>query len=218
LTLAIFDLDNTLLKGDSDHAWGEFLVDAGLVDPVVHKEKNDRFYQQYEDGTLDIFDYQEFVLSFLSQHPMEQLHRWQRDFMHQWVEPIILPAAEELLKQHRSQGDHLMIISATNEFITHPIAVRLGVDTLIATGAEIRDGRYTGKVEGVPSFQDGKVTRLNHWLKQNHESLDGAWFYSDSHNDLPLLKLVDNPVAVDPDETLRNYAESHDWSIISLRT
>ena len=218
MTLAIFDLDNTLIAGDSDHQWGEFLVGRGEVDGAGYKAANDRFYQDYLDGNLDIFAYQEFVLSVLKDRPLEQLHALRRDFMDQVIDALWLPAAEQLVAKHRQQGDTLMIITATNDFITAPIAERLGVPHLIATTAE-RDprGGYTGRVAGVPSYREGKVERLNSWLEQHQESLAGSWFYSDSHNDLPLLGKVDHPVAVDPDETLEQAARERGWPVISLR-
>ncbi|MFP1682211.1 HAD family hydrolase [Alloalcanivorax sp. C16-1] len=218
MTLAIFDLDNTLIAGDSDHQWGEFLVDRGEVDGAGYKAANDRFYQDYLDGTLDIFAYQEFVLSVLKGRDLDELHALRRDFMDQVIDALWLPAAEQLVARHRQQGDTLMIITATNDFITAPIAERLGVPHLIATTAE-RDerGGYTGRVAGVPSYRDGKVERLNDWLARHGESLDGSWFYSDSHNDLPLLGKVDHPVAVDPDDTLAREARERGWPILSLR-
>ncbi len=218
MTLAIFDLDNTLIAGDSDHQWGEFLVARGEVDGAGYKAANDRFYQDYLDGTLDIFAYQEFVLSVLKGRDLDQLHALRRDFMAQVIDALWLPAAEQLVDKHRRRGDTLMIITATNDFITAPIAERLGVPHLIATTAE-RDerGGYTGRVAGVPSYRDGKVERLNDWLARHGESLDGSWFYSDSHNDLPLLGKVDHPVAVDPDDTLARTARERGWPILSLR-
>ncbi|OZB14995.1 MAG: phosphoserine phosphatase [Marinobacter sp. 34-60-7] len=217
MTLAIFDLDNTLLAGDSDHAWGEFLVEEGLVDEASYRKANDRFYQEYLNGELDIFHYQRFVLEPLTRHSLEELHSWRRTFMAQKVQPMMLDKAARLLDDHRSQGHTLMIITATNRFITEPIAEVLGVEHPIATEPELVNGRFTGEVAGTPSFQHGKVERLNDWLTANEESLSGAWFYSDSLNDLPLLDTVSNPVAVDPDPTLMRHAREMDWPIISLR-
>ena len=217
MTLAIFDLDNTLLKGDSDHAWGEFLISKGLVNADRHKQQNDHFYQQYLAGTLDIYAYQEFVLSFLTQHDRATLIRLHQQFMTESIEPIILPKGRELIAEHRQKGHFIMIITATNDFVTAPIAQVLQVDQLIATEAEIVDGHYTGKIAGTPSFQQGKVVRLQQWLEANNESLSGAYFYSDSHNDLPLLNLVTYPVAVDPDDTLKAQAQTRQWPVISLR-
>ncbi|WP_323751867.1 HAD family hydrolase [Marinobacter sp.] len=217
MTLAIFDLDNTLLAGDSDHAWGEFLVEEGMVDAEVYRQANDRFYQEYLNGELDVFEYQRFALQPLSTHSMEELESWREAFMAKKVQPMMLEKAAKLLADHRAQGHTLMIITATNRFITEPIAELLGVDYLIATEPELVNGRFTGEVAGTPSFQDGKVVRLNDWLQAFDETLEGAWFYSDSHNDVPLLKLVQNPVAVDPDPTLEKLANESGWPVMSLR-
>ncbi|MGQ7245812.1 HAD family hydrolase [Halomonas sp. V046] len=217
MSLAIFDLDNTLLSTDSDHAWGEFLLEQGAVDEVSYREANDRFKADYDAGRLDMMAFLAVALKPLSDNSPEQLAAWHQQFMASKIEPHILPRAEELIARHRSRGDTLLIITATNRFITAPIAERLGIDDLIAVDPEMIDGRYTGRVDGIPSFQEGKVTRLNAWLEDRDETLDGAWFYSDSQNDLPLLELVDHPVAVDPDPALREVAESRSWKIISLR-
>jgi HAD superfamily hydrolase (TIGR01490 family) len=218
VSLAIFDLDNTLLSIDSDHAWGEFLLEQGAVDPVAYREANDRFLADYQAGTLDIQAFLRVALRPLAEHSPEQLAAWQQQFMASKVEPSILPRGEELLARHRFRGDTLLIITATNRFITGPIAERLGVEELLATEPERIDGHYTGKATGIPCYREGKVQRLNDWMaKQQELTLDDAWFYSDSHNDLPLLEKVDTPVAVDPDDTLREVAEKRGWKIISLR-
>ncbi|MGP9565946.1 HAD family hydrolase [Halomonas sp. AOP5-B2-8] len=217
MSLAIFDLDNTLLSTDSDHAWGEFLLEQGAVDPIAYHEANERFMADYNAGKLDMAAFLEVALKPLADNLPEQLSAWHQQFMASKIEPHILPKAEELLARHRTQGDTLLIITATNRFITAPIAERLGVDNLIAVNPEVKEGRYTGRVSGIPSFREGKVTRLNQWLEQQDLSMDGAWFYSDSHNDLPLLEKVDHPVAVDPDDTLRQVAEERQWRIMSLR-
>jgi HAD superfamily hydrolase (TIGR01490 family) len=217
VSLAIFDLDNTLLSIDSDHAWGEFLLEQGAVDPVAYREANERFLADYNAGTLDMDAFLKMALKPLADNTPEQLSAWHQQFMASKIEPSILPKAEELLARHRTKGDTLLIITATNRFITAPIAERLGVDHLIAVNPEVNQGRYTGRVSGIPSYREGKVTRLNQWLEQQDISLDGAWFYSDSHNDLPLLEKVDHPVAVDPDDTLRKVAEDRQWRIMSLR-
>ncbi|ERS88702.1 phosphoserine phosphatase [Marinobacter sp. EVN1] len=217
LTLAIFDLDNTLLAGDSDHAWGEFLVEEGMVDAEEYKRANDRFYQEYLNGELDVFHYQRFVLAPLTRHNMDELEDWRAAFMAKKVQPMMQDKAVKLLAEHREQGHTLMIITATNRFITEPIAELLGVDHLIATEPELVNGKFTGEVAGTPSFQEGKVERLNDWLTAHGESLEGAWFYSDSHNDLPLLRKVENPVAVDPDPTLEKTAIENGWAVMSLR-
>ena len=217
MTLAIFDLDNTLLAGDSDHAWGEFLVEEGIVDAEEYRLANDRFYQEYLNGELDILRYLGFALQPLANHNVSELLAWRNLFMERKVRPMMLAGAEALLNRHRDQGHTLMIITATNRFVTEPIAQALGIEHLIATEPELVNGHYTGEVAGTPSFQDGKVTRLNDWLNAHKRTLEGAWFYSDSHNDLPLLKLVDNPVAVDPDPTLEKYARDNGWKVMSLR-
>lgn len=217
MSLAIFDLDNTLLSTDSDHAWGEFLLEQGVVDPIAYHEANERFMADYNAGKLDMAAFVEVALKPLADNLPEQLSAWHQQFMASKIEPHILPKAEELLARHRTQGDTLLIITATNRFITAPIAERLGVDNLIAVNPEVKEGRYTGRVSGIPSFREGKVTRLNQWLEHQDISMDGAWFYSDSHNDLPLLEKVDHPIAVDPDDTLRQVAEERQWRIMSLR-
>ena len=217
MSLAIFDLDNTLLSIDSDHAWGEFLVEQGAVDPVAYREANERFLADYNAGTLDMAAFLEMALKPLAENTPEQLAAWHQQFMASKIEPHILPKAEELLARHRTKGDTLLIITATNRFITGPIAERLGVDDLIAVEPEMVNGRYTGRVDGVPSYREGKVIRLQAWLEAQDITMDGAWFYSDSHNDLPLLEKVDHPVAVDPDDTLRKVAEERNWRIMSLR-
>jgi len=217
VSLAIFDLDNTLLSTDSDHAWGEFLLEQGAVDEASYREANDRFKADYDAGRLDMMAFLAVALKPLADNSPEQLAAWHQQFMASKIEPHILPRAEELIARHRSRGDTLLIITATNRFITAPIAERLGIDDLIAVDPEMIDGRYTGRVDGIPSFQEGKVTRLNAWLEDRDETLDGAWFYSDSQNDLPLLELVEHPVAVDPDPALREVAESRSWKVISLR-
>jgi len=217
VNLAIFDLDNTLLGGDSDYLWGRFLVEEGIVDSVVYERENERFYHEYEAGTLDIYEYQRFALAPLVGRETETLRRWHRRFMETKIDPIILPAGRELLNRHREKGDYLLIITATNRFVTAPIAEALGVDELLATEPEFRDGRYTGEVADIPTFQEGKVRRLEQWLEKSGFNLAGSTFYSDSHNDLPLLEMVERPFAVDPDETLESHARSKGWEIISLR-
>ena len=217
MRLALFDLDNTLLGGDSDHAWGDYLCERGILDPVAYKQRNDGFYQDYLNGTLDLQAYLAFSMEILAATPVAQLDEWHRDFMRDCIEPIILPKALALLQQHREAGDQLVIITATNRVVTAPIAQKLGVEHLIATECEIVDGRYTGRSNDVPCFREGKVTRLNRWIEENGYSLDDSWFYSDSMNDLPLLEQVDHPVAVDPDPNLRAEAIKRGWEVISLR-
>lgn len=217
MTLAIFDLDNTLLAGDSDHAWGDFLVEEGIVDAEEYRKANDQFYQQYLNGELDILHYLGFALRPLADHGMTDLLAWREKFMANKVQPMMLPKAAALLESHREQGHTLMIITATNRFVTEPIANELGIEHLIATEPEMVNGQYTGRVAGVPSFQDGKVTRLKEWLQVHGEDLTSAWFYSDSHNDVPLLQHVANPVAVDPDPKLEALARENGWQVLSLR-
>jgi len=217
MALAIFDLDNTLIKGDSDHAWGAFLVDEKMVDATVYEKANHQFYLDYQNGVLDINQYLNFCLKPLGQYSQSILDSLHQKFMQKVVQSMMLEKAKALLKKHRDQGDYLLIITATNEFVTAPIAKVLGVDDLIASQCEQVDGIYTGKPTGVPSFQEGKITRLNQWLEQNPIDLEGSYFYSDSHNDLPLLNMVTNPIAVDADEILTRYAQEKGWEIISLR-
>lgn len=217
MTLAIFDLDNTLLSGDSDYLWGEFLCERNIVDSVRYREKNRQFFEAYESGTLDIMKFLEFSLEPLSRNDPQNLAKWHAEFMTEKIEPLITDKARRLVEQHRDKGDTLLIVTATNSFVTRPIASRFGIDNLIATDPEIAAGRYTGRVAGEPSFREGKVTRLRQWLSNNDEALAGSTFYSDSHNDLPLLELVDSPVAVDPDDILKAEAETRGWPIISLR-
>ena len=217
MALAIFDLDNTLIAGDSDHRWGEFICAIGLVEATQHAAQNDRFLQAYQDGTLDIFAYLDFALSPLAGLKIDEVAILQQEFMADWVEPLILSAAEDLLEKHRRQGDTLLIITATNTVVTRPIADRLNVEHLIGCEAECLDGVYTGRPTGIPSFQEGKITRLKEWLKTQETPWDSTHFYSDSHNDLPLLQWVDQPYAVDPDSKLYSVATARSWPIISLR-
>lgn len=217
--LALFDLDNTLLKGDSDHAWGEFLIDKGLVDEDAHRARNDYFYDQYKQGLLDIHGYVAFTLEpimHLTSRQREELHA---EFMAHSVSPIILSKGKALVRQHLEAGDFCIIITATNEFITTPIAALFEVDLLIATELQLEDGRYTGKIRGTPCYQDGKVSKLRSWISnQKHPfELGEAVFYSDSINDLPLLNEVATPIAVDPDQNLREKAQSEGWDILTLR-
>ena len=219
MSLAIFDLDNTLLGGDSDHAWGEFLIAHGLVDAASHGAKNDEFYQQYTEGCLNIHDYVRFTLGPVLSYSLPELDKLHQEFMQEFIRPMILPLAVELVGKHKSNGDHCLIMSATNAFITGPIARELGIHDLLATELVIQGDHYTGDIAGVPCFQEGKVTRLQQWLElQNDEfNIEESAFYSDSFNDLPLLKAVNEPVAVDPDSKLAEYARNNEWQIMSLR-
>jgi len=217
VTLAIFDLDNTLIGGDSDHLWGQFVVEQGLVDGADFAARNDRFHRDYLRGELDIHTYLRFALGTLKGQSPATLSQWHRRFMRDKIEPILLPKAMALVEEHRDRGHVLLVVTATNHFITRPIADALGIEHLLACEGEIVDGRYTGEPAGVPSYREGKVTRLRQWLRDRESTLNGAWFYSDSHNDLPLLELVDNPVAVDPDDDLLERARQRGWPVISLR-
>jgi HAD superfamily hydrolase (TIGR01490 family) len=217
MALAIFDLDNTLLDGDSDYLWGCFLVEHGLVDGEHYEAENRRFYDQYLNGSLDIHEFLHFQLQPLAHYRREQLQQWRAQFLREKIDPILLPRARDLLERHRGQGDELLIITATNRFITGPIAERFAVPHLLATEPETANGEYTGGVSGTPCFQGGKVERLQTWLDEHGLTLADSWFYSDSHNDLPLLEKVSHPVAVDPDDTLRTVAGTRGWPVISLR-
>lgn len=217
MALAIFDLDNTLLGGDSDYLWGEFLVENKLVDGESYQQANKHFYDQYLAGTMDIFEFLAFQLKPLADNSPADLQRWRTQYLAEKIDPIILPAAERLIAHHRELGDTLLIITATNNFITAPIAEKLGIPHLIATEAEMIGGIYTGHVAGTPSYQHGKVVRLQAWLSTQNETLAGSYFYSDSHNDLPLLNMVEHPVAVDSDPKLLAFAKQHGWKTISLR-
>ena len=217
MTLAIFDLDNTLIADDSDYLWGQFLVDQGIVDKTIYEQMNTKFYDDYRAGSLDIMEFLDFSLKPLTEHSLDQLHVWREQFLDEVIAPILLNAAKELVEKHRALGHTLLVITATNRFITAPIVALYGIHNLIATSPEIINERYTGKIVGVPCFQGGKVTLLNEWLAQTGDTLEGSYFYSDSHNDLPLLQLVNHPIAVDPDEKLRQFATEKGWEIVSLR-
>ena len=219
MTLAIFDLDNTLLNGDSDHSWGEFLIEHGLVDQETFKKNNDRFYEDYCNGVLDIDAYLRFVLASIKNRSPAELKSLHDQFMLDKIEPMMLPKAQALIESHRERGHTLLVITATNRFITAPIVQRFGIEHLLASDGEQIDGVYTGEPQGIPCFAEGKVARLHEWLAglPKKENLAGAYFYSDSRNDIPLLERVDNPFAVDPDETLERTARDKGWPVISLR-
>jgi HAD superfamily hydrolase (TIGR01490 family) len=218
MRLALFDLDNTLLAGDSDFEWAQYLIEQGVLDREVYEARNQTFYDQYKAGTLDIFEFLDFQLKPLSRHPRAQLDAWHADFMARKVIPMIAAGTPALLEKHRD--DVCVIVTATNSFVTAPIAAYLGVPHLIATEPEQVDGEFTGRPAGLPSFKEGKVRRLHEWLAvrgQRWEDISESWFYSDSLNDLPLLEIVKNPIAVDPDATLKACAEGRGWQVISLR-
>ncbi len=216
MALVLFDLDNTLLAGDSDYLWGVFLGEQGLVDPDYYAAENERFYREYKEGKLDIFEFLAFSLKPLSERSMEELRELHRRFMEEKIQPIITRDAKMLVDMHRQRGDELLIITATNAFVTAPIAAAFGIQHLLATEPEIVDGRYTGKVAGTPCFREGKVKRLEAWLADHDHNLGNAWFYSDSHNDLPLLEKVTHPIPVDPDEELSRVAEERGWPVLYL--
>jgi HAD superfamily hydrolase (TIGR01490 family) len=217
MKLAIFDLDNTLIGGDSDCLWGEFLSEQGYVDSEAYQVGHEKFYEEYVAGTMDIYEFLEFQLKILADNDREILDEWRKNYIETKIKPIMLDKAIKLVADHRQQGHELLIITATNRFITEPIAKEFNIENLIACEPEMKDGQYTGKVSGTPSYAEGKVTRLNEWLENYEQPFEETWFYSDSHNDIPLLKEVDHPIAVDADETLITEAKKQNWSVISLR-
>ena len=218
MSLAIFDLDNTLIGGDSDYLWGEFLCDEGIIsDRQSFEKKNDYFYQQYELGSLDIYAWAEFSFEILSHYSINELEAFHLKFMAQKIKPILLEKAQDCINSHKENGDTVLVITASNTFVTAPIVKRYGINHLIATEPEIVSGRYTGKVSGIPCFKSGKIENLMPWLERNGESLKDSTFYSDSHNDLPLLELVDNPVAVNADKILAKIAQTKGWDILNWR-
>jgi len=215
--LVLFDLDNTLLAGDSDFEWAQFLIEQGVLDRELYEARNQQFYDQYKAGTLDIREFLDFQLKPLSRHPRAQLDAWHGQFMDRKIRPLIRGKARALVEAHRA--DLSVVITATNSFVTAPIAREFGIPNLIATEPEQQDGSFTGGVSGIPCFREGKVARLEAWLAGNSAKLASfaeSWFYSDSLNDLPLLERVTHPVAVDPDPTLREHAGRKGWRIISL--
>lgn len=219
MKLALFDLDNTLLAGDSDFQWAQFLMEEGVIDRETHQAKNIKFYEDYKKGTLDIFAFLDFQLEPLTRYPRSQLETWHQRYMERKVLPMMTDKARKLVEKHRASGDLMMVITATNSFVTQPIAEAFGIEHLIGTVPEEVNGEFTGRVVGTPSFQEGKVSRLQQWLAERGQSLADfeSWFYSDSQNDLPLLKMVNHPVAVNPDPVLESYAREQGWPVISLR-
>ena len=217
MSLAIFDLDNTLIGGDSDFLWGEFLGEEGVVDANAYRKKNEYFYQQYDLGTLDIYAWLEFCLEPLTRYSMTELQELHHRFMIQKIEPILLDKAQNCINRHKERGDTVLVITASTSFVTAPIVKKYGINHLLATEPEIKAGRYTGGVSGIPCFQAGKIDKLMPWLQKNEETLTGSTFYSDSHNDLPLLELVDNPVAVNADKILTQIAEKKGWKVLNWR-
>ena len=220
MKLALFDLDNTLLDGDSDFEWAQFLIGQGVIDRELYEAKNLAFYEQYKAGTLDIHEFLDFQLKPLSRHARRVLDGWHENFMREKVRAMMKAPAEALVASHRAAGDVCVVITATNSFVTAPIARAFGVEHLIATEPEEKDGEFTGGVAGIPCFREGKIVRLENWMAErgwNWDSFADTTFYSDSLNDLPLLGRVRHPVAVDPDQVLRDYAEKQGWRIISLK-
>ncbi|RPH46256.1 MAG: HAD family hydrolase [Burkholderiales bacterium] len=220
MNLALFDLDHTLLPIDSDYEWSRFLVRIGVLDGDAYERENDRFYREYQAGTLDIAEFLRFQLAPLAAHPRSTLDAWHRRFMAEVVVPSILPQARELVARHAAQGDLIALVTATNAFVTAPIARAFGIDHLVATGIEVGpDGEFTGRPHGTPSFREGKIVRTTEWLASlGHElpRFGRSWFYSDSRNDLPLLERVTDPVATNPDAVLHATAIDRGWPVIRL--
>ena len=218
MPLAIFDLDNTLIGGDSDYLWGEFLCDEGIItDRESFQKMNDYFYHQYEIGELDIYAWAEFSFKVLSEHSFDKLNQLRKDFMEIKIRPIFLEKAQNCIDNHKKNGDSVLVITASNTFVTQPIVEMYGIEHLLATEPEFVSGRFTGKVSGIPCFQSGKIDNLMPWLEKNNENLIGSYFYSDSHNDLPLLELVDNPVAINGDPILMAAANENGWINLDWR-
>ena len=220
MNLAIFDLDNTLLNGDSDYNWSLFLIKKGILDQSIYEQQNEEFFKDYQTGSLDIDAYAEFQFKPLRENERFFLNDLRDEYVATIIRPMITEKAKDLVNEHRSQGYQLLIITATNSFITKPIAALFDIEELIGTDLEEINNQFTGKIKGVASFQEGKVTRLNQWLDEKHLTLaqfDKTFFYSDSKNDLPLLRIVSHPVAVNPDATLNTEAKKNNWPIMSLR-
>jgi HAD superfamily hydrolase (TIGR01490 family) len=217
--IALFDLDNTLLSGDSDYEWAQFLIERGVLDRSEYEARNDHFFRQYKEGRLDIHEFLDFRLAPLAHRSRDELDSWHAEFMRTRIRPIVRAKGRELVRRHSEAGHLCAMVTSTNAFITAPIARELGLQHLLATELEVRDGKFTGKPSGTPSFRMGKVTRLAEWLGGRGQSLASfaaSWFYSDSHNDLPLLERVTRPIAVDPDDVLREEALERGWQIITL--
>jgi HAD superfamily hydrolase (TIGR01490 family) len=220
MNLALFDLDNTLLDCDSDYEWGQFLVDRGVLGREEYEAQNAAYYEQYKAGTLDIHEFLGFALRPLAAHAPADLERWHAQFMAERIRPAIGERARALVRGHLEAGDLCAVVTATNSFVTAPIAREFGVAHLVATEPERVGGRFTGRVDGTPCFREGKIARVEAWLAGEGQTLGGfarSVFYSDSHNDLPLLERVTRPVAVDPDRALAAEAARRGWPVISLR-
>lgn len=216
MTLAIFDLDHTLINEDSDYLWGKYLVDHEIVEPDYYKKKNDQFYDDYQNGTLDIDEYLNFSLRPLKEHSIKKLYAWREDYVKTIIEPTIAKNSKRLIQDHKDKGHTLIIVSATNKFVTEPIAYLLGISNLLSTEPEIINNQYTGNYIGIPTFKDGKIKALNKWMKVHNHNLEGSYFYSDSINDLPLLEQVTHPIVVNPDERLKAISIENDWLEIDL--
>ncbi|MDD2991665.1 MAG: HAD family phosphatase [Zoogloea sp.] len=221
MELVLFDLDNTLLAGDSDFEWAQYLISRGVLDKEVYETRNQAFFDQYKAGTLDIYEFLDFQLKPLARHSREQLDAWHKEFMTSRILPMMTAESRALVNRHLEAGAVVAIVTATNSFVTYPIARAFGIPHLIATVPAQENGAFTGKPRGTPAFKDGKIERVEAWLESLGlcwSSFERSWFYSDSHNDLPLLGKVNNPIAVDPDDTLRAHATSRNWPVISLRS
>jgi len=218
MALALFDLDNTLLAGDSDYSWGQFLVSLGVVDASAYEKANQQFYEDYKEGKLDIHEFARFAFKPLAENPLKQLEAWRKQYVEEIIRPMMTVKGQDKINWHKQRGDEVVIITATNSFITQPIAEAFGVEHLIATEPARDNGQFIADIAGVPCFQDGKVKRLHTWLDAQPDlTLNGSWFYSDSHNDLPLLEQVGHPVAVDPDQQLQQIATKKGWAMTSFR-
>ena len=222
MNLALFDLDNTLLAGDSDFEWAQFLITKGVVDREIQEAKNIAFYDQYKDGTLDINEFLAFQLAPLTRHPRAELDAWHREYMARHISPLIGDKARQLVRAHLDNGDLCAVVTATNSFVTGPIVKEFGIPHLIGTIAavDVEKGAFSGGPRGTPSFRDGKIERVESWLESLGlwwGSFSDSFFYSDSHNDLPLMGKVTTPVAVDPDQTLHRHSSEMGWKIITLR-
>lgn len=217
MPLAIFDLDNTIIAGDSDHLWGNFLCEIGAVNINEHRKKNNYYLQQYNLGKLNISEYCEFAIEPLSRFDMQELELMREQFINKKIKPVYLEKAQKLINKHKKQGDTILVITATNRFVAENIIKLYQIKNLLAIELEISAGRYTGKITGIPTYSNGKIDNLILWSKNNNKTLKGASFYSDSHNDIPLLDFIDKPIAVDPDEKLYLYAKKNNWNIIYLR-
>ena len=218
--LALFDLDNTLLAGDSDYEWTQHLLSKGILDRETFEARNKEFYEQYKAGKLNIVEFLDFQLQSLARNSRADLEAWHDEFMAERILPMLNQKSRDLVKQHQKNGDICALVTATNSFVTGPICRELHIDHLIATIAAQENGQFTGKPRGIPSFREGKITRVESWLESIGlwwSSFERSWFYSDSLNDLPLLSMVSDPVAVNPDDTLRAHAKAEGWMILNLR-